>query len=356
MGRADQRRANCAPSPTWPRSTTSPPSRSPAASASTCLGVKKEDLPAVWADLNAAGMVSGHAYGKALRTVKTCVGSEWCRFGTQDSTGLGVKLEKMCWGSWTPHKVKIAVSGCPRNCAEATIKDFGVVCVERGYDLLVGGNGGIDVRVTDLWCRSRPRRRCWNMPAPSCSSIARRRIIWSAPRPGSSASASPMSNALVEDAAGREAAHARFLHSQTIRADRSMGGTRCRTRERRRVQARTRASGGRRMSGFLKVMSLTEIPRLGSRVVRKGDINIALFRTEDDRVFAVTGQVPAQGRAVEPGPRARVQGDLPVAWNGDRARVRKGRRARRGLRPHLPTKVEDGAIWIDLSAPAVAAA
>ncbi|MFX8597337.1 hypothetical protein ABTM29_19980, partial [Acinetobacter baumannii] len=79
--------------------------------------------------LNKAGMVSGHAYSKGLRTVKTCVGSEWCRFGTQDSTGLGVKLEKMCWGSWTPAKVKLAVSGCPRNCAEASIKDLGVVCV-----------------------------------------------------------------------------------------------------------------------------------------------------------------------------------------------------------------------------------
>jgi nitrite reductase (NADH) large subunit len=113
------------------------------------LGVRKDQLPAVWADLNKAGLVSGHAYAKGLRTVKTCVGSEWCRFGTQDSTGLGVKLEKMCWGSWTPHKVKLAVSGCPRNCAEATIKDIGVVCVEAGYDILVGGNGGIEVRVTD---------------------------------------------------------------------------------------------------------------------------------------------------------------------------------------------------------------
>lgn len=117
------------------------------------FGIKKEDLPAVWADLNAAGMVSGHAYGKALRTVKTCVGSEWCRFGTQDSTGLGVKLEKMTWGSYMPHKFKIAVSGCPRNCAEATIKDFGVVCVDSGYELHVGGNGGIKVRATDLLCK-----------------------------------------------------------------------------------------------------------------------------------------------------------------------------------------------------------
>ena len=117
------------------------------------LGVKKEELPAVWADLNAAGMVSGHAYGKALRTVKTCVGKTWCRFGTQDSTALGMELERLTWGSWMPHKFKIAVSGCPRNCAEATIKDIGVVCVDSGYELHVGGNGGIKVRVTDLLCK-----------------------------------------------------------------------------------------------------------------------------------------------------------------------------------------------------------
>ncbi|MEO6093666.1 MAG: nitrite reductase large subunit NirB [Novosphingobium sp.] len=117
------------------------------------FGIKKEDLPAVWSDLNAAGMVSGHAYGKSLRTVKTCVGSDWCRFGTQDSTGLGVKIEQMTWGSWMPHKFKIAVSGCPRNCAESTIKDFGIICVDSGYELHVGGNGGIKVRVTDLLCK-----------------------------------------------------------------------------------------------------------------------------------------------------------------------------------------------------------
>lgn len=117
------------------------------------LGVKKEDLPGVWGDLNKAGLVSGHAYGKALRTVKTCVGKEWCRFGTQDSTGLGIRLERMTWGSWHPHKVKLAVSGCPRNCAEATIKDLGVVCVDSGYELHVGGNGGIKVRATDFLCK-----------------------------------------------------------------------------------------------------------------------------------------------------------------------------------------------------------
>lgn len=114
------------------------------------LGVKKEDLQDVWKDLNNAGMVSGHAYGKSLRTVKTCVGQEWCRFGTQLSMSLGVELEKFTWGTWTPHKFKMAVSGCPRNCAEASIKDFGVVCVDSGYELHVGGNGGITVRKTDL--------------------------------------------------------------------------------------------------------------------------------------------------------------------------------------------------------------
>ena len=115
-------------------------------------GLKKEDLPQIWGELNAAGLVSGHAYGKALRTVKTCVGQEWCRFGTQDSTRLGIDLEKLSWGSWTPHKFKMAASGCPRNCAEATIKDFGVVCVDSGYELHVGGNGGVKVRATDLLC------------------------------------------------------------------------------------------------------------------------------------------------------------------------------------------------------------
>lgn len=113
------------------------------------LGVKGEDLPAIWADLNAAGMVSGHAYAKGLRTVKTCVGKDHCRFGTQDSTGLGIKLEKKLWGSWSPHKVKLAVSGCPRNCAEATCKDIGVICVDSGFQIGVAGAAGMDVKETE---------------------------------------------------------------------------------------------------------------------------------------------------------------------------------------------------------------
>jgi len=181
------------------------------------LGVRREQLPAVWRDLNAAGLVSGHAYGKALRTVKTCVGAEWCRFGTQDSTAMGVAIERMSWGSWHPHKVKLAVSGCPRNCAEATIKDFGVVAVESGWELYVGGNGGVKVRVTDLLCKVataaevlehcgaflqlyREEARYLERTAPWIERVGvdhvRRRI--------------------VDDAMGRKALHERFLASQRV--------------------------------------------------------------------------------------------------------------------------------------------
>jgi nitrite reductase (NADH) large subunit len=114
------------------------------------LGVKKADLPGVWRDL---GMPSGHAYGKALRTVKTCVGSEWCRFGVQDSTNMGIELERDLWRMWAPHKVKLAVSGCPRNCAESGIKDVGVIGVESGWEIYVAGNGGIKTEVAQFLCK-----------------------------------------------------------------------------------------------------------------------------------------------------------------------------------------------------------
>ena len=115
--------------------------------------IKKEDLPKVWGTLNEHGMLSGFAYGKAVRSVKSCVGKGLCRFGTQDSLGLGIKVEKLFWGAWTPHKFKMGVSGCPRNCAEATIKDFGIVGVDSGWELHVGGTCGVRVRATDLLCK-----------------------------------------------------------------------------------------------------------------------------------------------------------------------------------------------------------
>jgi nitrite reductase (NADH) large subunit len=111
------------------------------------LGVKKEDLPKIWAELD---MPSGSAYAKGLRTVKTCVGENFCRFGTQDSIGMGIRLEKKFEGLHAPHKVKLAVSACPRNCAESGIKDVGVVGVEGAWEMYVGGNGGTHLRQGDL--------------------------------------------------------------------------------------------------------------------------------------------------------------------------------------------------------------
>ncbi|MBL8381484.1 MAG: NAD(P)/FAD-dependent oxidoreductase [Burkholderiales bacterium] len=116
------------------------------------LGARKADLPAIWRDL---AMPSGHAYAKALRTVKTCVGSEWCRFGTQDSTDMGKRLERALWRMYAPHKVKLAVSGCPRNCAEAGIKDVGVIGVDSGWEIYVAGNGGIKTEVAQILCKVR---------------------------------------------------------------------------------------------------------------------------------------------------------------------------------------------------------
>jgi len=114
------------------------------------LGVKKEDLVNVWKDI---GMPSGHAYAKALRTVKTCVGSEWCRMGTQDSTQMGKDLERAMWRMYAPHKVKFAVSGCPRNCAEAGIKDVGIIGVDSGWEMYIAGNGGIKTEVAHFFVK-----------------------------------------------------------------------------------------------------------------------------------------------------------------------------------------------------------
>ena len=111
------------------------------------LGLRKEQLPAVWEEL---GMPSGHAYAKAVRTVKTCVGTDFCRFGLGDAIDVGIELERRMEGLYTPHKVKSAVSGCPRNCAESYVKDIGLVAVEGGWEVYVGGAAGGTVRRGDL--------------------------------------------------------------------------------------------------------------------------------------------------------------------------------------------------------------
>jgi nitrite reductase (NADH) large subunit len=111
------------------------------------LGVSKEALPAVWKDL---ALPSGFAYAKAVRTVKTCVGSTWCRYGTRDAMGFGIRVERTFENLWTPAKVKMAVNGCPRNCAESLVKDVGLIAVDTAWQIHVGGNGGVHVRKAEL--------------------------------------------------------------------------------------------------------------------------------------------------------------------------------------------------------------
>ena len=183
-------------------------------------GLKKEELPQIWGELNEAGLVSGHAYGKALRTVKTCVGREWCRFGTQDSTRLGIELEKMTWGSWTPHKFKMAASGCPRNCAEATIKDLGVVCVDSGYELHVGGNGGVKVRATDFLCHVETSEQVLEYCAAYMQLYREEAHYLERTAPWlERVGLSYVKERVVEDEVGRKALAGRFLHSQKFAQD-----------------------------------------------------------------------------------------------------------------------------------------
>jgi nitrite reductase (NADH) large subunit len=115
------------------------------------FGAKLNDLPDIWRKLIDAGFESGHAYGKSLRTIKSCVGCTWCRFGVQDSVGLAIRLENRYKGIRSPHKLKSAVSGCTRECAEAQSKDFGIIATEKGYNLYLGGNGGMKPRHADLF-------------------------------------------------------------------------------------------------------------------------------------------------------------------------------------------------------------
>lgn len=175
------------------------------------LGVKKEDLPGVWRDL---GMPSGHAYAKALRTVKTCVGSEWCRFGVQDSTNMGIALEKDLWRMYAPHKVKLAVSGCPRNCAEATIKDVGVIGVDSGWEIYVAGNGGIKAEVAQFLCKVKTREEVLEYAGAFLQLYREEgryldRTVHYVARVG----LDYVKQRIVEDAAGRKALYARLRYA-----------------------------------------------------------------------------------------------------------------------------------------------
>jgi nitrite reductase (NADH) large subunit len=115
------------------------------------FGAQVHELPLIWKELVAAGFETGHAYGKAVRTVKSCVGSTWCRYGVLDSVGMAIQIESRYKGLRAPHKLKFAVSGCTRECAEAQSKDIGVIATENGWNLYTCGNGGMKPRHADLF-------------------------------------------------------------------------------------------------------------------------------------------------------------------------------------------------------------
>ena len=148
------------------------------------FGARLEQLPEIWKRLVDAGFESGQAYGKSLRTVKSCVGSTWCRYGVQDSVAMAIQLELRYRGLRSPHKIKMGVSGCARECAEARGKDVGVIATENGWNLYVGGNGGATPRTPSCWPRTSTTRP-WSgtSTATSCTTSARPTGC-SAPRAG----------------------------------------------------------------------------------------------------------------------------------------------------------------------------
>ncbi|MBI5234999.1 MAG: NAD(P)/FAD-dependent oxidoreductase, partial [Deltaproteobacteria bacterium] len=185
------------------------------------IGIKREDLPMIWKEI---GMPSGYAYAKALRTVKTCVGSLHCRYGTQDSMTLGIDMEKAFAGLQAPAKIKMSVSGCPRNCAEASIKDVGVVGVAGGYEIYVGGCAGIELKAGEKLCTVKTDKEVMEVAGAFLqlyreeAHYGERTFKW-LKRVGLGA----VKKAVVDDIANRRALHQRLLDAIAVTSDPWLG-------------------------------------------------------------------------------------------------------------------------------------
>jgi hypothetical protein len=308
------------------------------------LGVKKQDLPSVWRDLD---MPSGHAYAKALRTVKTCVGSEWCRFGTQDSTTMGKRLERALWRMYAPHKVKLAVSGCPRNCAESGIKDVGVIGVDSGWEIYVAGNGGIKTEVAQFLVKVKTPRKCSNtrrVPA----ALSRGGLVSRAHRPLRRARRARL----------RQAARARRCAKVACTVGTVAVRARWRARPLARDAARTdRHATVRSVGGVVTPLDAVVIvtERAEADVVSDADSSRSaqstIFRCSERASSSGPGiptatsrvpqrrrsrirrarPLPAQGRAAVAGNRLRRSRCVSAAQLVDRARDRRRGRARRRM-------------------------
>ncbi|OWK22747.1 hypothetical protein AJ87_44995 [Rhizobium yanglingense] len=263
------------------------------------LGVEKEDLPAVWADLGKAGFVSGQAYAKGLRTVKTCVGSDWCRFGTQDSTGLGIRIEKFMWGSWTPAKLKMAVSGCPRNCAEATCKDVGVICVDSGYEIHFAGAAGLDIKGTEiLGLVKTDDEALQHIVALTQMYREQARYLERIYKWAKRIGLDEIRRQIMGDAEKRKAYFDRFVFSQKL--PRSIPGRSVFPARISMNSSRWRRSAIRRLQSkeinmnWIAIGDISDIPLRGARCVKTPQGKIAVFRTAENEVFAIEDTAPTR--------------------------------------------------------------
>jgi nitrite reductase (NADH) large subunit len=310
------------------------------------LGVKKQDLPAIWSDL---GMPSGHAYAKAVRTVKTCVGSEFCRFGVGDSTGLGVRLEESSERLYTPHKVKMGVTGCPRNCAEVTVKDIGIMAIQGGWEVLVGGAAGMRVRKADLLVRVEHENSALEAAHLFLQYYRENaeyleRTYDFVERLGIARVRAETVEAAPEVRAGLLE---RFARSREIAAEPwSAEGARPATPH--QFGALPPVSEAR--AGTLRVAALADLPVGEGRALKVGAREIALFRIAEREVRALAARCPHAGGPLADGIVAGDKVTCPLhAWKFDLATGEGTSPAGHceGI-PTYPVHLEGDEVWLSL--------
>jgi len=360
------------------------------------LGARVEQLPEIWEELVAVGFESGHAYGKAMRTVKSCVGSTWCRYGVQDSTALAIRIEERYRGIRAPHKLKAAVSGCIRECAEAQSKDFGVIATEKGWNLYVCGNGGSKPRHAELlaadldeptlirfvdrflmyYIRTADRltrTARWLEALPGGIEYLRKVVVED--HLGIGAELECQAQALVdayqcewrqvvEDPARR----ARFRHfAERAEPDESLRFVEERGQRRpadwpdAALPAPPPRAALREGASWVPLASASEVPRDGGVAVRYGDVQLALYHlAARDAWFATENRCPHSGD--------RVLGRGIVGDHGGRPKVACPQHKKtfdletgEGLSDpeyriaSFPAKVEEGKVYVLLPPPAVLA-
>ena len=289
------------------------------------LGVKKEDLPAIWKDI---GMPSGHAYAKALRTVKTCVGSEWCRFGTQNSTQMGKDLERALWRMYAPHKVKLAVSAAARATApRAGIKDVGVIGVDSGWELYVAGNGGIKTEVAQFSGEGEDAGRRARVQRCVLAAVSRRRLVPRthgalrlACRVGPREEENPRRRRGPQGAVGEAAIQPRRVNP--------IRGSSSRRRRSTCVNSTRRWPSHERLESDLPCRRHSGARRAGG-VVRDGAVDGRGVPQLGRQGLRAARPLPAQGRAAVARHRLRRERGLPAAQLDDRSRRRLRQRRRK---------------------------